>query len=370
MKYAVKFRRTCIIAILTLILPLLFSLADADITISNVSPADGAIHIEIENNPPDPAGYVNLSWQLNDSNGGGDIEFYMDIYNGTAWVNRLHLTNQNNGTWYHNEDEFPFNQTNQTCQWRIHAKDQTSGIWTNQTFTFTTDRVPDKPIAVSPPNGSYVEKGDVNLSVAVSHPDYTFGWTAIDLDGTNDDVRVPDDNSLNFTSSFSVDMALWIEDNPVAGKFDTIISKMTDSSTGWGIALYADDSTWELMICVDGHNQTVGTATLPTETWVYLTVVFDNDTHTMYVYRNGTLVYSYNEPNTPSANTADLVIGECSYVSDDKTFDGKMNYIRVYNVALTPNEVMANYYGKNDNGAKRGLVSWWKFDENTGKYWN
>jgi len=130
MKYAVKFRRICIIAILTLILPSIISLADADITISNVSPADGAIHIEIENNPPDPAGYVNLSWQLNDSNGGGDMEFYMDVYNGTAWENRLHLTNQNNGTWYHNEDEFPFNQTNQTCQWRIHAKDQTSGIWT------------------------------------------------------------------------------------------------------------------------------------------------------------------------------------------------------------------------------------------------
>ena len=79
MKYAVKFRRTCIIAILTLILPSLVSLADADITISNVSPADGVIHIEIENNPPDPAGYVNLSWQLNDSDGGGDMEFYMDV---------------------------------------------------------------------------------------------------------------------------------------------------------------------------------------------------------------------------------------------------------------------------------------------------
>jgi len=196
--------------------------------------------------------------------------------------------------------------------------------------------------------------------------DNTFGWTSIDLDGANDDVRVPDDNSLNFTSSFSVDVALWIEDNPVAGKYDTIISKMSNSSTGWGIALYADDSTWELMICIDGHNQTVGTATLPTETWLYLTVVFDNDTHTMYVYRNGTLVYSYNEPNTPSANTADLVIGECSYAGDDKTLDGKIDYIRVYNVALTSNEVMANYYGKNDNGAKRGLVSWWKFDENTG----
>ena len=108
-------------------------------------------------------------------------------------------------------------------------------------------------------------------------------------------------------------MALWIEDVPADDKFDTIISKMTDANTGWGVAIYSEDgTTWELHICVDGHNQSVGNATLPTETWVYLTVVFDNDTHTVYVYRNGTLVYSYYEPNTPSPNTADVIIGECS----------------------------------------------------------
>jgi len=68
------------------------------ITIGNVSPVNNSIHVDIVGNPPDPSGYVNISWQLNDSDGGGDMEFYMDIYNGTAWVNRLHLTNQNNGT--------------------------------------------------------------------------------------------------------------------------------------------------------------------------------------------------------------------------------------------------------------------------------
>jgi len=279
------------------------------------------------------------------------------------WTNRLHLTDQNNGTWYHHEDTF--NRTNTTYYWRIHAKDGTTGVWTNQTFSFRTDAIP-KVFPVYPENNSYEEKGNIELSAVVYHPDYTFGWTGLDFDGANDDVRVPDDPSLNLTS-FTIDMALWIEDVPADDKFDTIISKMTNANTGWGVALYSEDgTTWELMICVNGHNQTVGNATLPMETWVYLTVVFDNDTHTMYVYKNGTLVYSYYEPNTPSPNTADVVIGECSYVGNDKTFDGKMDYIRVYNVALTPSEVKANFYGKNDNCVKRGLVSWWKFDENTG----
>jgi len=336
----------------------------ASVTISNVSPGDGQIHIDIQSNPPDPGGYVHISWQLNDSTGGGDMEFYMDIWNGTAWLNRQHLTDQSNGTWY--QDETSFNTTGTTYQWRLRCKDGTDGTWTNQTFSFTTDRKPAQPIAINPLNNSYIETGNIPLKVSIYHPDYEYGWIGLEFDGANDDVRVPDDPSLNLTSSFTIDFAIWIDTLPNDGQFDTIISKMTNSNTGWGVSVYNDGGNAELMICVNGHNQTVGTALLQPHTWLYLTVVFDNSTHTMYVYQNGTEVYNYTEPNTPSANTADVVIGECSYVGNDKTFDGRMDYIRVYNVALTPDEVMANFYGKNDQCVKRGLVSWWKFDENTG----
>ena len=95
-------------------------------------------------------------------------------------------------------------------------------------------------------------------------------------------------------------------------------------------------------------------------------MVFNNTSHTMHVYINGNEIYSYNEPNSPSANTADVVIGECSYVGNDKTFDGKIDYIRVYNTALSGQDVKYNFYWKDDNCTTDGLVSWWKFNENTG----
>jgi len=195
----------------------------------------------------------------------------------------------------------------------------------------------------------------------------SINWTGLDFDGANDNVRVPDDDSLNLTSSFTIDMALYVEDTPADSKFDAIISKMTDANTGWGVALYSEDGTnWELHICVDDHNQSVGTASIPTNTWVYPTVVFNASTHTMHVYINGNEIYSYNESNTPSANTADVVIGECSYVGNDKTFDGKIDYIRIYNKALTEQQVKYNFYWKDSDCVEDGLVSWWKFDENTG----
>jgi len=145
------------------------------IIISNAVPANNSTHVNIIGNPPDPGGYVNLSFQLNDTNGGGDMEFFLDVYNGSAWINRLHLTNQNNGTWYHHEDEFPFNTTGQTCWWRIHAKDGTTGNWTNVSLTFVTDKKPNIPDNPSPSNGTKVNVGDITLSVRVTHPDASAG---------------------------------------------------------------------------------------------------------------------------------------------------------------------------------------------------
>jgi len=335
-----------------------------NVVISNIFPSDGQIHVEIVNNPPDPSGYVNISFDLNDTDGGGDMEYWLYIFdwNTYTWVNRIHLTDQANQTV--TQHETLFNTAGTYYYYRICTLE--GGQYNNVTVKFRTDRKPSQPIAINPLNNSYVESGNIPLKVVVYHPDYEYGWIGVEFDGANDDVRVPDDPSLNLTSSFTIDFAIWIDTLPNDGQFDTIISKMTDANTGWGVAIYNDNGNAELMICVDGHNQTVGTSQLQPQTWLYLTVVFDNDTHTMYVYQNGTLVYSYSEPNTPSPNTADIVIGECSYVGNDKTFDGKMDYIRVYNVALTPDEVMANFYGKNDQCVKRGLVSWWKLDENTG----
>ena len=57
----------------------------ATITITDVSPQDGAKHVDITDNPPDPGGYVRLSLTLIDNTGNDDMEFWLDVWNGTAW---------------------------------------------------------------------------------------------------------------------------------------------------------------------------------------------------------------------------------------------------------------------------------------------
>ena len=169
--------RTILVAIFILLsvstLFILFN-ASATITISNISPADGAKHVDITNNPPDPGGYVTLSATLTDNTGNDDLEFWLDIWNGTAWVNRQHLVDQSSPVTIY-QDETTFNHTNTTYQWRILALDHTDDSWNNQTFSFTTDKYPSSPINPSPANNSHVDAGNIPLYVTVYHPDNDYG---------------------------------------------------------------------------------------------------------------------------------------------------------------------------------------------------
>jgi len=145
--------------------------SNATVTISNVSPLDGAIHVDIIETAD--TSYVNLSFTLTSSTG-SNIEFYLDIWNGSAWINRIHDTDFTSGSSrYHHETSV--NQTGTTYQWRICAKDLGDGNWTNQTLSFTTDRKPDAPSSPTPANGSKVDAGYITLSVVVTHPDASAG---------------------------------------------------------------------------------------------------------------------------------------------------------------------------------------------------
>ncbi|RLF12861.1 MAG: hypothetical protein DRJ69_00345 [Thermoprotei archaeon] len=146
----------------------------ATITITDVSPQDGAKHVDITDNPPDPGGYVRLSLTLIDNTGNDDMEFWLDIWNGTAWVNRIHQAYVSS-PYTVTQDEYSFNHTATTYKWRILTKDWTDNTWNNQTFTFTTDKYPSPPECIYPENNSLVEAGEIVLKVKVNHPDNPYG---------------------------------------------------------------------------------------------------------------------------------------------------------------------------------------------------
>jgi len=339
--------------------------ANATVTISNVSPPDGAIHIDIVGNPPDGSGYVNLSFTVTSSTG-SNIEFYLDVWNGSAWVNRLHNTNASSpSSWYHHEDEYPFNYSNQTCQWRIRAKDLGDLTWTNETYTFRTDAKPEV-YPVSPENNSYKENGNVGLSAVVYHPDYEWGFTGLSFDGSNDEVVVPHSDDFN-VSSFTVDTYINVTTAPSTNSYNAIIGHKDSSGNGYGVALYENHTgIMYLLSDINGVKTYCNCTYLVVNTWYHIVVTYDANTHMLTFYINGNKIDSIFVSEVPAHAIADLMIGGPPYTGLYKNYNGLMDYIRLYNRALTPSEVKANYYGKNDNCVTDGLVGYWKFDEGSG----
>ncbi len=108
----------------------------ATTSISDVSPSDGSIHVEIKNNPPDPDGYVNLSFTVTDNSGGGDMEIYLDVNIPEAWW-KIEVDNTEGGSISNfsiniSENKF-FWLTGELQDMRVFETDQTTSIPYNVT---------------------------------------------------------------------------------------------------------------------------------------------------------------------------------------------------------------------------------------------
>jgi len=93
--------------------------------------------------------------------------------------------------------------------------------------------------------------------------------------------------------------------------------------------------------------------------WVHIVGVYSKKDG-LKLYFNGKMVASM-PPNNESIRITEnpTIIG-----SGTHKFIGKIDDIRIYNRALTDEEIKENYNG---NITLDGLVSWWKFDEGVGK---
>jgi len=99
--------------------------------------------------------------------------------------------------------------------------------------------------------------------------------------------------------------------------------------------------------------------------WYHLVGTWDDANHLMTLYLNGQLV-AMRDPGSgvhPFIDDAVLTIGQDSCCSDGY-LDGKIDDVRVYNRALSANEIkqLYNSYAPKTDSLTNGLVGWWTFD--------
>ena len=193
--------------------------------------------------------------------------------------------------------------------------------------------------------------------------------SALDFDGVDDYVEVPDTAVLS--SMANITISAWINPHTItATRYGyRIISKrfpfpqefvIKHSETNSG------GSAGELLIGFYTETEHTTNFDLPVDSWTHLCVVWDG-TKYVKVYKNGILNETVELDDTPSPFDSDAltVIGKRGSSSTEH-FDGLIDDVRIYDKALTAEEVQAAMQTKL-TGDEDGLIGYWDFDEGEGQ---
>jgi hypothetical protein len=175
--------------------------------------------------------------------------------------------------------------------------------------------------------------GNGNTGTLFNSPTWTTGKIAgaIQLNGTTQDVRVPDSPSLSIAGT-GLTLAMWI--HPTVAQTGTLLYKdhqFTLRRNADGSIGYADSVTWSYST-IGSHGQT------SLDAWSHVAVTFDGISLRFYV--NGVQVSTLARGGSLTDNANQVYIG--SYGGTTR-FAGKLDEIHVYGRALSAEEV-ANLY--------------------------
>jgi hypothetical protein len=164
---------------------------------------------------------------------------------------------------------------------------------------------------------------------------------ALSFDGTDDFVDCGADASLTDVGSVSV--AAWIKMNAV-GRDQKIASDQDNAKGGYKLGVYSGNNLVEFEIRT-GANAAVLNRSMPggmildPDTWYHVTGVYDKGS-AIRTYVNGVLDRAMATTDVAGIAAGPLVLGRESY-SNACWWSGLIDDVRVYNKALTADEVQA-----------------------------
>lgn len=201
----------------------------------------------------------------------------------------------------------------------------------------------------------------INIAAVNDAPVAADERLAMNFDGVDDYVSAGTSASLQMTNTMT--MEAWINPDVSANVNQMIINR---------------EGEYELGIFPDGHLQWAFANTSPgwnwhdtgyvvaPGQWTHVAVTYDNGTVTTYV--NGVSVDVFAGSGAigdshPTLN--ELRIGGRSNAPASKFFDGRIDDVRIWNVARSQAEI-AGAMNVELSGGETGLAGYWNFNENSG----
>ncbi len=160
---------------------------------------------------------------------------------------------------------------------------------------------------------------------------------AIELDGDGDFIEIS--NESNFDVSGQLTVSVWVKVNEFEKPFQSIISKGTGE--GWILSRSHSTGTVEFVCSgIKPQPYVVGKTSIDDGQWHHLAGVYDGGKLKLYV--DGKLDGTKNAWGSIVTNDYSIYIGDSSQDSG-RFFDGLTDDVRIYNYALSEDEVKSLY---------------------------
>ena len=197
---------------------------------------------------------------------------------------------------------------------------------------------------------------------------------ALTFDNVDDKVNMGTPSALNITGTLTI--SAWIYPRSFGGSSrGRIVDKIAGSGTGYAFLLDNSNTTNGITFGVNsggGADIFIVGNVITLNKWQYVTVTLDA-ANVVSIYVNG-IVIGTSTRNFPTSGANNFVIGGRT-IDDGRTFDGKIDDVRIYNRALSTKEVLSLYKAgggalaatapttnQNGTGIASGLVGYWTFD--------
>ena len=182
------------------------------------------------------------------------------------------------------------------------------------------------------------------------------------FDGNGDFVQVPYDNSFN-VSDLTIES--WVYTGDLYGAQG--IFEKGDINTQYVFFFGAAQLKFRTYHLTGSNTMSVSPASigLTPNNWYHLAATYDGANKKIYV--DGTLQATYACTGAITNSTVGSVIGAIGggTFHGNYYWDGKLDEVRVWNVARTANEIVSNYQS-NIPPTSPGLIGYWNFEEGSG----
>lgn len=180
---------------------------------------------------------------------------------------------------------------------------------------------------------------------------------ALEFDGTNQNIQVAHNSLFNLTNNFSI--ALWFKPTNTTQSDKYLIQK---GRNRWAVIWeYVNNKVEFFAISFTGSNpRTDSQLTINDTNWHHIVYAYNGTTWAGYL--DGVQVFSVSRTFSLGTDSNPLILGSSD---SGNNVAGQLFDVRVYNRALSANEIAEIYHHRGADKVWQGLVGWWRLDKKT-----